>query len=131
MRFRVVAPAAAVLAAAAVIAAPASAGPATGQVNVVETASTCHLKVSSVASSAPLILFHIVDNSPIPRGIIVWGVHSTMALPGGEANLFVKFRGPGNYAYACTAGSYRHPTIAGRGVLRISPTGILRLLPAG
>ena len=64
------------------------------------------------------ILFHIINNSSTPRGIIVWGVRSTMALPNGSANLFVNFRSPGNYPFVYTAGSYNHPTITGRGHVR-------------
>ena len=125
---RVVVPVAAALAAA--LAAPASAGPATAQVNVVETAATCHLTLSSVSSSKSLILFHIVNNSSVPRGIVVMGVHSTMALPMGEANLYVRFHGAGSYPFACTAGSYSHPAITGRGIFRIGSAGSIQLLPA-
>jgi len=118
MRLRFVVPVAAMIAAAA-FAAPVTAGDATFQVQVTESATTCHISLSTVNTSKRLILFHIVNKSTTPRGIIVWGVQSTMALPRGEANLFVMFRNPGSYPFVCTAGSYNHPTITGRGLFSI------------
>ena len=118
MRLRFMAPAAAVIAAAA-FAAPVTAGDATFQVQVVQSAKTCHVTLSTVDTTKRLILFHIINNSSTPRGVIVWGVQSTMALPGQSANLYVNFRGPGSYPLLCTAGSYNHPTITGRGTFSI------------
>jgi hypothetical protein len=131
MRLRFIAPAAAAIAA-AVLAAPVSAGSATAQVQVMESSTTCHVTLARVGSNKRLILFHIVNNSSTPRGVIVWGVHSTMAFPNGEANLFVNFRGPGNYPFACTAGSYSHPTITGHGIFSIGFVNgrvVIRILP--
>jgi hypothetical protein len=119
MHARTLAAALVALAATVVLAVPALAGPATGQVNVRETNSTCKLTFATVGSQKRLILFHIINNGTVPHGIIVWGVKSTMALPKGEANLFVKFRKGGKYNYACTAGSYKHPSIIRRGVFVI------------
>jgi hypothetical protein len=132
MRMRFVAPVAAAIGA-AVLAAPVSAGPATAQVQVMESSTTCHVTLTRVGSNKRLILFHIINNSSVPRGIIVWGVHSTMALPRGEANLYVNFRGPGNYPFACTAGSYSHPTITGRGTFSIGFVNgkvVIRVIPS-
>ncbi|HSX22644.1 MAG TPA: hypothetical protein VLE97_07740 [Gaiellaceae bacterium] len=83
------------------------------------SSTSCHVTLSRVGSSERLILFHMINNSSVPRGIIVWGVHSTMTLPQQSANLYVNFRGPGNYPFACTAGAYSHPTITGRGTFSI------------
>ena len=107
------------LVATAVLAVPALAGPATGQVRVTATNSSCTLAGTPVSSDKRLVLFHIVNNGSVPHGILVWGVRSTMALPHGEANLYVKFRAAGTYHYSCTAGSYLHPSIIGHGLFKI------------
>jgi hypothetical protein len=132
MRMRFVIPVAAAIGA-AILAAPVSAGSATAQVEVMESSTTCHVTLTRVGTNKRLILFHIINNSLVPRGIIVWGVHSTMALPKGEANLYVNFRGPGNYPFFCTAGSYSHPTITGRGTFSIgfvSGKVVIRVIPS-
>jgi hypothetical protein len=131
MRLRLIVPIAAGVAVAAMLALPAfGRSTLTTQVNVIETGSSCHLTVSSMRQSNLLILFHLVNTSLVPRGIIVWGVHSTMALPKGEANLFVKFSHPGLYPYACTANTYSHPKIVGSGILRLGANGRITFLPA-
>ncbi|HLY95549.1 MAG TPA: hypothetical protein VKP14_11950 [Gaiellaceae bacterium] len=132
MRLRFITPVAAMIAAAA-FAAPVTAGDATFQVQVMESALTCHVTLSTVDTSKRLILFHIINNSSTPRGIMVWGVQSTMALPNQSANLYVMFRGPGNYPLVCTAGSYNHPTITGRGTFSIGIVNgrvVARIVPA-
>jgi hypothetical protein len=129
MRLRVAVPLAAALAA-AVLVTPASAGNATIQVNVFETGSSCQVTLKAVSATKRLVLFHFVNNSTIPRGIIVWGVHSAVVQPKLEGDLYVKFPGPGSYPMACVAGSYSHPTITGRGIFRIGAGGVVRILPA-
>ena len=127
MRVRVVVPAAALVLLAA-LAVPAFA--TTYQTDITMTNKTCTFTRTSVSTRNTMILFHVINNGTIPRGILVWGVKSKMALPQRDADLYVKFRGPGTYSYACTAGSYLHPTIIGRGVFVIRGTRIVRVVPS-
>ena len=126
MRLRIIVPAA-VLVLLAAFAVPAFA--TTYQTDVTMTNKTCTFTRTSVSKQNTMILFHVINNGTIPRGILVWGVKSKMALPQRDANLYVKFRGPGTYAYACTAGSYAHPTIIGSGHFVIRGTTIVRVIP--
>jgi hypothetical protein len=130
MGLRHLVPAAAVAAAAIVLAAPASSGIATAQVNVNETATGCRLTLTHQPSYVRLVLFHIVNFSGIPRGIIVRGAKSAMVPAKQEGNLYYKFPGTGTYSFKCTANTYGSPQIMGRGVIRIGPTGRITIVPA-
>jgi plastocyanin len=127
MRTRFAAAAAAALALGAVLAVPAFA--LTYQTNVTETNAACTFGRASVSHRNTMILFHFINTGSVPHGLIVWGVHSTMAPPKEEANLYVKFPGPGRYPYACAAGAYSHPSIIARGIFEIRGSGQLRVIP--
>lgn len=110
----------AVTAAAAFLAVPASAHRAlTHQVDVTETSRACKFQLTSVSRRNTTIVFHMINNSSMPRGLVMWSVKSKLAPPKGSANLVMKFRGPGAYRYSCIAGSYKHPTVFARGIFRI------------
>ena len=126
MRLRLVVPAAAIVLLAA-LAVPALA--TTYQTDVTMTNSGCTFTRTSVSQRNTMILFHVINNGTIPRGILVWGVQSKMALPQRDADLYVRFRGPGSYKYQCTAGSYHHPSVIGHGYFVIRGSRIVRVVP--
>jgi len=105
------------LAAAAILAVPAFA--VTFQVNVTQSNTTCKLALLTVHRPNTAIDFHMVNNGTVSHGLLIWGVKSTMIPAKSEGDLLVDFHRPGTYHYACTAGSYKHPTVLKRGVFRI------------
>jgi len=119
MRLRVLLAGVAALAALLLVAGPAFSGRATAQINVTETNSSCHLALTSVSKVHTLILFHLINNGTVPHGIMIGRTKSGMALPKGVGQLYFNFKHPGRWHYACTAGSYAHPSIIGQGVFTI------------
>jgi hypothetical protein len=117
MNVRTVTVALAALAGAAILAIPASA--LTFQVNVSITDSSCKLALNSANKPNTAIDFHLVNNGTVGHGILIWGVKSHVFLPKGEGDLVVNFHKVGTYHYACTTGSYLHPTLYGKGVFKI------------
>jgi|GEM_PF-5470058 len=108
MRIRVLASAGV---AAAALAAPAAAAPMlTHQIDVTVTNTGCTLQLNSVSRRNTTIVFHVIDNSARPAGIIVYGLKSKFAAAHvGAADLTIKFRGAGHYPLRCVAGPYGHP----------------------
>jgi hypothetical protein len=121
MRLRSIASAGVAVVSAAVLTLPAVARPMlTHEVNVTFTKSGCAWQFGSVSRANTRIVFHLINNSPAPAGIVIYGVKSRFATAnGGEATLTVKFRGPGAYKYRCVHGNYKHPTLVRAGTFTI------------
>jgi plastocyanin len=117
MNARTIAPAVAALAGAALLAVPA--GAATFQINVTVTDSSCKLALKAANKPNTTIDFHVINNGAAAHGIVVWGVKSHIFAAKAEGDLIVNFHKPGSYHYACTSGSYKHPTQYGKGVFTI------------
>jgi hypothetical protein len=117
MNVRTIAPAAAALAGAAMLAVPAAAQ--TFQVDVKVTDSSCKLALTAASKPNTAIDFHVINSGTIAHGIMVWGVKSHIFDPKREGDLLVNFHKPGKYHYACTTGSYKHPKLFGKGVFTI------------
>ena len=110
MRNRVLAPAAIAAAAVAFAAPAAAASKLTHQINVTVTNTGCSLQLESVSHRNTTIVFHVIDNSTRPAGIVVYGLKSKFAAPHvGAADLTITFRGAGHYPLRCVAGPYGHP----------------------
>jgi hypothetical protein len=121
MRFRFTAAVAVAVASAALLALPAAARPLlTHQVNVTITNTGCKLQLNSVSRRNTTIVFHVINDSKFPAGIVVYSVKSKFASPKvGASDLTIKFRGPGHYQYTCVHGNYKHPTRIARGTFTI------------
>jgi plastocyanin len=117
MNARTIAPALAALAGAAVLAVPA--GAKTFQIDVTVTNASCKLALTAANTPNTAIDFHVINNGTIGHGIMVWGVKSSIFDAKREGDLLVNFHKPGTYHYACTAGSYKHPKLFGKGVFTI------------
>jgi hypothetical protein len=107
--------------ASAVLAGPASARPAlTHQINVTVTNGSCRLQLKSVSHRNTRIVFHVINDSNAPAGIVIYGLKSKFAAPKvGASDLIIAFRGPGHYHYRCVRGSYLHPRTVASGVFTI------------
>ena len=107
--------------ASAVLAAPALARPAlTHQVNVTVTNGGCRLQLTSVSHRNTRIVFHVINDSNLAAGIVIYGLKSKFAAPKvGASDLIITFRGPGHYRYRCVRGSYLHPKTLASGVFTI------------
>jgi hypothetical protein len=121
MRFRILASAGVTVATAALLALPAAARPQlTHQVNVTVKNGGCSLQYRSVSHRNTTIVFHIVNLSSAPAGIVIYGLKSKFATPKvGASDLTIMFRGPGHYPYKCVRGNYAHPTKVAAGVFTI------------
>jgi hypothetical protein len=121
MRLRILASAGVAVAAAAVLALPAFARPQlTHQVNVTVKNTGCQLQLKSVSNKNTTIVFHVVNLSAKPAGIVIYGLKSRFAAAKvGASDLTIKFRGPGHYTYKCVRGSYLHPAKLSSGVFTI------------
>jgi type 1 fimbria pilin len=121
MRSRILVAVGVAVMSAAVFAASATARPMlTHQVSVTVTNSGCSLQLNSVSRRNTTIVFHVINDSAKPAGIVIYGLKSKFASPKvGASDLIVKFRGPGHYKYACVAGAYSHPAKLKRGVFTI------------
>jgi hypothetical protein len=117
MNIRMIAPALAALAGAAILAVPASAQ--TFQVNVTLTDSSCGLALKAANKPNTAISFHLINNGTVGHGLMIWGVKSHVFAPKSEGDLLVNFHHPGVFHYACTTGSYLHPKLYGKGVFTI------------
>ena len=117
MRYRIIASAGVAVAAAAVLAQPGIARTTlTHQVNVTVTDNGCTLQLNSVSRRNTTIVFHIINDSARPAGIVIYSLKSKFAAPkAGASDLRIKFRGPGRYPYKCVAGNYRHPARVAQG----------------
>jgi hypothetical protein len=113
--------AAGVAAASVLSAAPALARPTlTHQVNVTVTNSGCRLQLKSVSHRNTTIVFHVVNTSSLPAGIVIYGLKSKFADPKvGASDLIIRFHGPGHYPYRCVRGAYGHPSTVAKGVFTI------------
>jgi hypothetical protein len=107
--------------ASAVLAGPAVAGPAlTHQVSVTVTNSGCRLQLRSVSHRNTRIVFHVINDSDLPAGIVIYGLKSKFAAPKvGASDLIILFHGPGHYRYRCVRGDYLHPKTLASGVFTI------------
>jgi hypothetical protein len=121
MRFRIIATVGVAVVSAALLALPATARPLlTHQVNVTITNNGCQLQLKSVSRRNTTIVFHIVNKSSLPAGIVIYNVKSKFATPKvGASDLVVNFRGAGHYPYTCVKGNYKHPTRVASGVFTI------------
>jgi hypothetical protein len=120
MRFRIFASAGVAVAAAAALAAPGFARTAlTHQVDVTITNQGCKLQLASVSRRNTTIVFHIINNSARPAGLLIYGVKSKFAPHASAADVRITFRGSGRYRYRCVAGNYKHPTAVAKGVFTI------------
>jgi hypothetical protein len=121
MRVRILASAGVAVAATAVLAAPGLARPTlTHQVNVTIRNSGCSLQLNSVSHKNTKIVFHIINDSARPAGIVIYSLKSKFAAAKvGASDLTIRFRGPGHYPYKCVAGAYKHPTKVDSGVFTI------------
>jgi hypothetical protein len=121
MRYRIFASAGVAVAAAAVLALPGFARTTlTHQVNVTITNKGCSLQLKSVSRRNTTIVFHIINDSARPAGIVIYSLKSKFAAPHvGASDLTIKFRGAGHYPYKCVAGNYLHPTRIGAGMFTI------------
>ena len=117
MNVRTIAPAAAALAGAALLAVPAAAQ--TFQINVKVTDSSCKLALKAANKPNTAIDFHIVNSGPAAHGFMIWGVKSHIFGAKNEGDLLVNFHKPGTFHYACTSGNYKHPTLYGKGIFTI------------
>ena len=124
MRFRIIATVGVAVVSAALLALPVNARPLlTHQVNVTITNHGCQLQLKSVSRRNTTIVFHVINASTLPAGIVIYGVKSKFASPKvGASDLTIKFRGPGHYAYTCVRGNYKHPTPVAKGVFTIRTT---------
>ena len=95
MRYRIFASAGVAVAAAAVLALPGFARTTlTHQVNVTITDGGCKLQLSSVSRRNTTILFHIINDSARPAGIVIYSLKSKFAAPKvGASDLTIMFRG--------------------------------------
>jgi len=90
----------------AVIAAPAFARSAlTQQVNVTFTDHGCRLQVNSVSHRNTTIVFHLINDSSGPAGIVISSTTSKLTGSQVGAYLTITFQRPGRYPYRCTRGS--------------------------
>ena len=121
MRYRIFASTAGVVAAAAVLALPGYAATTlTHQVNVTIRDGSCSLQLKSVSRRNTTIVFHIINDSARPAGLVVHSLKSKFAAPKvGSSDLTVRFRGAGHYPYTCVAGNYNHPSRIASGVFTI------------
>jgi hypothetical protein len=121
MRYRIFASAGVAVVAAAVLALPGFARTTlTHQVNVTITNSGCTLQLNSVSRRNTTIVFHIINNSAKPAGLVIYSLKSKFAEPHvGASDLTIKFRGAGHYPYKCVKGNYAHPTPVAKGVFTI------------
>lgn len=121
MRYRIFASTAVVVVTAAVLALPGFARTTlTHQVNVTIHNSGCSLQLKSVSRRNTTIVFHIINDSARPAGIVIYSLKSKFASPKvGASDLTVKFRGAGHYPYKCVAGNYKHPARVASGVFTI------------
>jgi hypothetical protein len=121
MRYRILASAGVAVAAAAVLALPGFARTTlTHQVNVTITNSGCKLQLNSVSRRNTTIVFHIINDSARPAGIVIYSLKSKFAAPKvGASDLMIKFRGAGHFPYKCVAGNYKHPTRIAKGTFTI------------
>lgn len=117
MKRRMIAPALAGLAGAAMLAVPAAAQ--TFQIDLKISDSTCKLALNSAKTPNTAIDFHLINNGTQAHGLLIWGVKSHMFLPKNEGDLQVNFHRAGTYHYACTTGNYKHPALYGKGVFTI------------
>src|SRR5919109_5398835 len=103
MRYRVLVAAGVAAATAAVLALPTYARPLlTHQVNVTITKSGCKWQLKSVSRRNTTIVFHIINNSARPAGIVIYSLKPKFASPKvGASDLTIKFRGAGHYPYKC------------------------------
>src|SRR4051794_26696475 len=124
MRYRIFASTGVVVAAGAVPALPGVArATLTHQVNVTIHNRSCQLQLQSVSKRNTTIVFHIVNDSARPAGIVIYSLKSKFASPKvGSSDLTVKFRGAGHYPYKCVAGNYKHPSRIAQGVFTIRTT---------
>jgi hypothetical protein len=106
---------AAVLAAAALLAAPAFSRPSTipYQVKVTITNTSCVL--DHPVAPQKLILFHVISNGTFSHQFKIWGVGSGIIKSGQEGIFKVKFRNTGAYSYTC----YNSHSRLARGTFRI------------
>ena len=121
MRFRFIASVGVAVTSAAVLALPAAARPLlTHQVNVTITNTGCHLQLTSVSRRNTTIVFHVINDSKFPAGIVVYSVKSKFASPKvGASDLTIKFRKPGRYLYTCVHGNYKHPMRIAQGMFTV------------
>jgi hypothetical protein len=121
MRIRILLSAGVAVTAAAVLAVPGLARPTlTHQVNVTIHNTSCTLQLTSVSRKNTTIVFHVINYSPRPAGIVIYGLKSKFAAPKvGASDLTIKFRGAGHYPYKCVGGSYTHPTKIASGAFTI------------
>lgn len=107
--------------ASAVLAAPAFTRPMlTHQINVTVTDRGCRLQLNSVSHRNTTIVFHVVNESDLAAGIVIYGLESKFAAPKvGASDLRIRFHGPGHYRYRCVRGNYLHPSTVGKGVFTI------------
>ena len=105
----------------AVLAGSAPARPAlTHQVTVTVTNGGCRLQLKSVSHRNTRIVFHVINDSKLPAGIVIYGLKSKFAAPHvGASDLIITFRGPGHYPYRCVRGNYLHPKTIARGTFTI------------
>jgi plastocyanin len=117
MNARTIAAAFATLVGAAVLAVPATAK--TFQIDVTITDSACKLALPAANTPNTAIDFHLINNGSAAHGLMIWGVKSHIFNSKSEGDLLVNFHKPGTYHYACTTGSYKHPSLFGKGVFKI------------
>ena len=121
MGTRILATAGGTVAAFAILAMPALARPTlTHQVNVTVHNGSCKLQLNSVSRKNTTIVFHVINDSAKPAGIVIYSLKSKFAAPkNGASDLTITFRGAGHYPYKCVTGSYLHPTKIASGVFTI------------
>ncbi len=117
MHKRIIATALAAFVAAALLAVPAFGE--TSQINVNVKDGSCSLALASVKTPNTAIMFHLINNGTVAHGLTIWGVKSAMIPAKQSGNVLVNFHKAGTYHYACTTGSYKHPTMYGKGVFKI------------
>jgi hypothetical protein len=92
----------------------------THQINVTFSDHGCRLQLNSVSHRNTTIVFHIVNESSVPAGIVIYSLKSSFAASHvGASDLKITFHGPGRYPYRCVRGSYGHSTTLARGVFTI------------
>ncbi len=106
--------------AAALLAAPAFARPATipYQVDVTITNSSCTLDHLSVSKHNKLILFHVISNGTFSHQFHIWGVSSGIIKAGQEGRFEVNFHRSGKYGYSC----YNSHALLAKGTFTIRKT---------
>jgi type 1 fimbria pilin len=92
----------------------------THQINVTFTDHGCTLQLNSVSHRNTTIVFHVVNESSVPAGIVIYSLKSKFAASHvGASDLRITFHGPGRYPYKCVRGSYGHSKTLARGVFTI------------